>query len=495
MTIPESIRQHKPTGFGAVEIRALGGNFYVYLISSKWNAAKKRPQKITGKSIGKITEADGFIANANGMRLMQELRLVPDTAPTVRNYGAYETLQQISPDLEAQLKKFFPDLFREIRTLALLRLVDSVSPKLVRSAFLASYMSDLCPDIASSDAAVRKLIASLGAMQNRIDMFMRDSILPGASLIFDGTSFFVRMSDSLGAVGYNPCHSLNPQIRVLYIFDKDSKRPVFYKILQGSVVDKSAFIDTVRDAGCHDCVIIADKGFYSKRNVSALMEAQIRFILPLQDNTRNVEEKFYENLDDHKFDGLFSYKGRAIFYRKKRSGSEGNWIYTFRDNTRRDEMLARFVEKTEKEYGEEEQKPMDVLKQPRLGYFSFCSNIDEPAKEIYLAYKERWDIEECFDYLKNSVVPGASYARNDDYFRGWAFLNHMSLLYYYGLLKALSIAKLNDSYSADDVLKLTKNIYRVDSGDERGFCVSAVQKKTQTLLDSLGVDLLRKNRC
>ena len=136
--------------------------------------------------------------------------------------------------------------------------------------------------------------------------------------------------------------------------------------------------------------------------------------------------------------------------------------------------------------------PKDVIRQIRMGYFSFCSNLDLPAKEIYLDYKERWDIEQCFDYLKNSVISSDSHAHTDDYFRGWAFLNHISLLYYYGLLNALRNAGFTDKYSAEDVLKLTKNIYRVDSGDKQGIKVSAIQKKTKNVLDTLGVDLLRK---
>ena len=114
------------------------------------------------------------------------------------------------------------------------------------------------------------------------------------------------------------------------------------------------------------------------------------------------------------------------------------------------------------------------------------------AKEIYLSYKQRWDIEQCFDYLKNSVSSSASHAHTDEYFRGWAFLNHVSLLYYYGLINALRDILLDDKYSAEDVLKLTKNIYRVDTGDGQGVRVSAIQKKTQELLDALGVDLLRE---
>ena len=493
MRVPESIRKMKPTEFGAVEIRCFGeGKYYVYQISSRWDAEKNRPKKVTGKSIGKITEAEGFIPNANGLRLMKEMRLTPEAAPVVKNYGAYEMLQQLSPEIGEQLRKFFPDIFREIRTVSLLRLVDSVrSAKMIRPVFLDSYMSDICSDIAVSEGAVRQFVSKLGRMQDQLDAFMKAQIMPGTTLLFDGTSIFTRSADSLSEKGYNPEHRQNPQARILYIFEKDSHRPVFYRVVQGSIVDKTAFLDTVRAAGCKDCVIIADKGFYSKKNLSALMDAGMRFILPLQDNTVNVEPAFYRNTDDSKWDGVFSYNKRAVWYRKRASGNRGNFIYTFRDDSRKAELVGHFVERADKDYGEEGYAPMDVLKEIRMGYFSFCSNLDLPARDIYLNYKQRWDIEQCFDYLKNSVAGSASHAHSDDYFRGWAFLNHISLLYYYGLLNALRNSELDETYSAEDVLKLTKNIYRVNTGDDGGIRVSAIQKKTLELLETIKVDLLR----
>ena len=493
MSIPESIKKQKPTQFGALEIRSFGeGKYYVYQISSRWDPDKNRPQKVTGKSIGKITESDGFIPNANGLRLMKEKRLTPDIAPSVKNYGAYEMLQQLSPEMSSQLKEYFPDIFREIRTIALLRLADSItSSKLIQPMFLDSYLSDVCGDISVSEGSVRRFISRLGTMQDHLDAFMRSHVMPGTTLLFDGTSIFTRSADSLAAKGYNPEHSQNPQARILYVFEKDSHRPVFYRVVQGSIVDKTAFMDTVNAAGCNDCVIIADKGFYSKKNVSALLSAGMKFILPLQDNTVNVEEEFYTNTDDNKWDGVFPFNRRAVWYRKRPSGNKGNFIYTFRDDSRKAELVGHFVERADKDYGEEDFVPMDVIKEVRMGYFSFCSNLDVSAKEIYLYYKQRWDIEQCFDYLKNSVSSSSSHAHTDEYFRGWAFLNHISLLYFYGLLNALRKTKLDEKYSAEDVLKLTKNIYRVDTGDGLGAKVSAIQKKTQELLDVLGVDLLR----
>lgn len=494
MKIPASIMQQKPTQFGAVEVRCISGYYYVYRVTSKWNAEKGRPQKSTGKSIGKITEADGYIPNANGIRLMQEMRISPDVAPIVRNYGAYELFLQLSPLVSEQLRQQFPDVFREIRTIALLRLVDSItSAKMIQPLFLDSYMSDICADLSVSEVSVRRFVAKLGFMQDQQESFMRTQVMPKTTLLFDGTTIFSRSSDSLSAKGYNPNHSQNPQARLLYVFEKDSHKPVFYRVIQGSIVDKSAFLDTVSSSGCKDCIIIADKGFYSKKNVSALLEAGMRYILPLQENTVNVEIEFYENNDDNKWDGVFTYKKRAIWFRKRPSGNNGNYIYTFRDDFRKAEMVGRFVEKTEKDCGEEEHEAKDVLKEIRMGYFSFCSNLNVTAKEIYMNYKQRWDIEQCFDYLKNSVSTSASHAHNDNYFRGWAFLNHISLLYYYGLLNALRSKKLDNKYSAEDIIKLTKNIYRVNIGNGQGYKISAIQKKTQEVLSTLGVNLLRNN--
>ncbi|QEJ95568.1 transposase [Treponema phagedenis] len=494
MSIPQSIKQFRPTQFGAVEIRFIGNYYYVYQVSSKWDGAKGRAQKVTGKSIGKITEADGFIPNANGLRLMQQMRSTADVAPTVKNYGAYELLQQLAPELNDKLKQHFPDIFREIRTIALLRLVGSIcSDKMIQLLFLDSYMSTLCTDIAVSEASVRKFITLLGSLQEQADAFMRDQVMPANALLFDGTSIFTRSADSLAAKGYNPQHSRGTQARILYVFEKNSHKPVFYRVLQGSIVDKVAFMETVHAAGCKDCVIIADKGFYSKENLAALMNAGLQFILPLRKDTVNVEPAFYENTDDSKWDGVFTYNKRPIWFRKKPSGTKGNFIYTYRDDSRKAELVGQYVEKVEKFYGERTHEPKDVLKKIRMGYFSFCSNLDVSARDIYMNYKERWDIEQCFDYLKNSVSQSASHAHTDEYFRGWAFVNHISLLYYYGLLNALRNTKLDEQYSASDVLKLTKNIYLVDSGDNQGFKLSAIQKRTQRILDTLGIDLLRKN--
>ena len=61
MAIPDNIRIHKPdTGqYGAAEIRCIRNHFYVYEISSKWDAEKNRPKKSPGNASGRSLRKTG----------------------------------------------------------------------------------------------------------------------------------------------------------------------------------------------------------------------------------------------------------------------------------------------------------------------------------------------------------------------------------------------------------------------------------------------------
>lgn len=411
MSVPDSIRALKPTGFGRCKIQTVNGKYYVYEVHSLWDTKEKRKKTRLGKCLGKITEADGFIPN--GYAVSRHSDDAADSAGVrVLHFGAYELFRQLAPETEEDLRRFFPDRFREIRTLALTRLIDRAVPKYVEEVFLRSYLSEFSPDLAMSEMTVRGLVTVLGQDVNLTERFMQASITAGAQLVFDGTHFFAEFRDSLSRRGYNPDHSTRRQIRVLYVFDWTTKRPQFYQVFPGSQVDKTAFIEVVRASGCRDCVVIADKGFYSKKNAAALLHSNlhIEYILPLQKNTKLIKKSFYEAALDDSFDGIFLYSGRTIYYTSWQYGSEGNNIYAYYDPVRAAHERSR------------------ALAGSRDGHFAFISNIEAHSREVYELYKDRQLIEDMFDYLKNIIDVGPSYAHNDAYVRGWAFINHISLL-------------------------------------------------------------------
>ena len=132
----------------------------------------------------------------------------------------------------------------------------------------------------------------------------------------------------------------------------------------------------------------------------------------------------------------------------------------------------------------------NIFDDKRRGLFAFVSNTGNDAKQDYLYYKERWDIEQCFDYLKNAIDIGASHKRTNAELAAWSFINHISFLYFYGIVKALRSAELNGDYSPEDILSIGKNIYQVRNYvGSSSFRISEVPEKDLALLEKIGVNL------
>ena len=191
------------------------------------------------------------------------------------------------------------------------------------------------------------------------------------------------------------------------------------------------------------------------------MKEKLRFILPLQDNTTMIPKSFDSQEGDGRFDGRFTYKGRNIWYKVFPTGDNGNRIFIYQDDFRKAEYNSLFTERQEKAYGEVPLTDKDILSNNRRGLIAFVSNLDENAKEVYLDYKERWEIENCFDYMKNSVAKKPMHAHDNGSIDAQYFINHVALMYFYRLLRTMDKSGLKEEYSAEEIIKRGNNIYKI----------------------------------
>jgi len=479
MPVPEAIRKLKPTGLGPCEVREIKGHYYVYSVTSKWDSNKKRSQKITGPCMGKIIAQEGFIRS-------KKYKALPKTL-MVREYGVYTLLEQLNRDLYERLREYFPDIFREIFTIALLRIVHRCSGSTLKKFYDASILCTEHPELALSANSVTKFMSHLGEQRGAMVEFMRSYVSDETTLLFDGTNIFTSSdASSYARKGYNHGKRKTTQVNLLYIFDGASHMPVYYRMLPGNIVDKASLTASIRESGARGGIIIGDKGFYSKKNTAFLDEGGFSYILPLQGNTTYIDTSFAENLDRKKFDGYFFYHDRVIWYKKNQIGNKGHFVYIFQDDHLKGLKEAVYLAKAEEEY--EGHTKEQFFAKNRLGLIGFMSNLDEDTQDIYLKYKARWEIEECFDYLKNSVKIGACYRRSNEHMEAWAFLNHISLLQFYTLNRKITKAGLTVKYSAEDVIDISRNIYKVilDDGQQ---IISEISKKDRELLQKLDVEL------
>ena len=124
-----------------VEVKKIGNNYYVYSVSSVYDKEKKRPRKISGKYLGKITES-GIIR-----KIQRNIR-------TVFEYGNSQIIYSILQDIAAPLRKYFSSA-NEIMAMASVKAVRNIPLKYMDDAYSKLYMSrtivnagqDLCKNV------------------------------------------------------------------------------------------------------------------------------------------------------------------------------------------------------------------------------------------------------------------------------------------------------------------------------------------------------------
>jgi len=471
--IPDEIKAHRPKG---CEVHAIGGRYYVYKTTSVWDPEKKRPKKRTLGCIGKITAEEGFVPSAPKAY----------AGPVeVKEYGCYALFSALVPELLGQLvSSLGEDMGRRAYALAMVRLMGRATKAGVRRYYKGSWLSEGLPGLALSEGAVTGLMRALGNSRDRIIGLLAARLPAGAdTLLFDGTAVLSSSRDTAyaryGRTG-------KKQASLLYAFDAASHGPVWYRLLPGNVADTAAFKATLAESGLAGGTVVADKGFFSKANVSALDAARISYVLPLRADTTLVDTGFADEAGTAAWDGCFEYHGRVVWHKTVGVGDAGKLVHAFRDEGKRSLLEPDYVRRMDAGHGDCSREGLEG-RRARFGVCFIYTNLGSTAQQAYLAYKARWEIEECFDYLKNGLDLGTVYQRTNEEAEAWAFLNHLSLTMFYALYAALSKAGLPSRWTPESVMAMAKNINRVKVGGT--WLTTEVSKPDRDVLAALGVIL------
>ena len=473
--IPNDIKKHRPKGTAISRIR---NNYYVYEISSVYDKERKRSKRKTGACIGKITHDDGFIPNKKFLARSNTFK--------TKEFGASAFFLETNKDLISKLKKSFPNEYKRIFCIALLRVIDTTVFSKIGDEYNKSYLSNHFNDLALSKNTVGAFLDYLGNNEDSIKTFLKSILGNSEKLLFDGTSIFSNSENiDLNKKGYNNNGKSKSQINLLYAFSQSNGEPAYYRILPGNIVDKNAFKQTIVEMGLNKCIIIGDKGFHSKTNLKFLRDNKLKFIIPIAKNSK-LYNGFTEPIDDKKsYDGVFIFHGRPIWYRKIKVAKE--WVYFYLDPKKKEIKEAEYLSKIKDEH---ENYTMEKFmnKSIMFGVFAYVSNEDDSGENIYLTYKSRWEIEESFKNMKQNLELDTVNVSSSARLKGAIFLNHISLLIYYSLIKSLKNAKLYGRISPNEVISLLKHINLVIMNDDQSY-ISETTKKEKELILALGLNI------
>ena len=480
---PDWVLAHKRSG---AEIRHISGHYYLYSVSSKWNADKKRPQKITGKILGKITP-EGFVPSSkDGLR--RSLATGPDLSTVaVKEYGLCCFIQQHLKDLLARLAGHYPVEWQGLVALAYCRLAFQSSIRQMPFHLAHRYLSELYPHLALNDKKISLLLRQIGRDRARAAAFMRSFVQRGEHILVDLTHLPLKSEHiPLSRPGYNSHMDFQPQCNVLYVFSASLRLPVFYRLLPGNIREVKAIRLTLQESQVKDCVLVADKGFFSRQNIEALQADNLRYIIPLRRNNALIDGEKLRPDTIKSGANYFKFEKRFIWHNAKTS-PDGQTLFLFLDEALKLKEEQDYLRRIE-QLPENHTLQKFHEHKPRFGSIALLTNLtDKTPAEIYATYKGRAAIESMFDHLKNILEADRSYMQNEETLQGWLFVNHLALLTVYRIYHLLVEQKLIAKYSINDFIEHLKEIRTIKS--QNNWVLAEILKSTADLITKLNMKL------
>ena len=90
------------------------------------------------------------------------------------------------------------------------------------------------------------------------------------------------------------------------------------------------------------------------------------------------------------------------------------------------------------------------------GVFGIVSDLDVEPRVVFEQYKEREEIEQAFDFMKNDLEADRTYLGSDDAVRGYFVVVFLAMRLYFKILKRLHERGLAGKVSVREVLLLSK---------------------------------------
>jgi hypothetical protein len=496
MAFPEWVEKQKKRG---QEIKKINGKYYVYERKSRWDPQQKKSKKKTGEYLGRLTQ-DGFVP--------KRARLDTSSPILSMEYGASRFLAGLTGDLLEMLRsRFGDDTAERVYASAMMKIISPCPFRRVGGRYETSFMSWMLPGLALSPASMTGLLDRVGRDRRACAEFMRDAMEPAPYVLIDGTGTQSSSGGTCMAMpGHSNRHGFLPQVNQVYVLSAGGGggMPAFYRNVAGNIPDVTAFELTVEDAGVEGVTVIADAGFASGANFDMMAESGLSYIVPLKRNTSEVD------LGAVGYDTVFTYHHRAISAHAEEK--DGYRVCVFRDEKLRADEMADFVGRGEKANAAAEEKKgfdpgkdlRDIPAETGAKNSSFgtiilrTSLMETPPQEVYGMYKLRWEIEQLFDTMRNSLDADTSSMQDDEGFEAWSFVNHVMLIAACRILAIVREKNLAKQYSLSGIMDALSRVHMVQIASQ--WKMAETTKKTKKMLNDLVIDiepddtLLRKKR-
>jgi hypothetical protein len=368
------------------------------------------------------------------------------------------------------------NLFRETEPnspdtlLALLmhRLLDGYADSHANAFLNQTYASILYPEADLTSQGISRYLAKL-----RIDAIRRDFHRRYIAMMYPEGKPVGVLIDSTGLPNDIDLHitalsnhggGAVKEIRLIYVVDRDTFNPIYYRAIPGNIVDVVTLKGTISELQSVNVNVkysILDAGYNSESNLEELFSLDINFMTRLISNRGLYKELLAKNCD------TVMDPSNRIVYNKRLMFMTMN---TVKLNNNRIAYAYIGVDTAKKFDGiknlglrEDPKKPMSHeefdMKSKIAGMFVMISSVEMDKHEVLPYYYSRQTIEQIFDTSKNYARLLPLGVQSLETFNGHLLISFLTTIVYLKLQKIFHKQKYNTIDFITELRGLTCGVY------------------------------------
>jgi len=502
------------------------GITYVYESTSYWDREKNQPRN-RRVCIGKIS--DGQFVASKRLAPEQAAARDPQVVASAEIIGSSIVLDTITErlGLKKLLKSCFPDQFRHILTMAYY-----LTSRGGALSHCEAWSKTHAPDLTASLSSPR-ISGILGGItlddkQHFCKQWMK-RLSPEDYLCYDITSISsYAESNEYVRYGYNRDGEALPQINLAVLFGQKNHLPMYYQALPGSITDVTTLqnlVKTFKALDVNPLHHVMDRGFYSKKNIDALVAGRHKFTVsvPLSNQwVQNAIDDIYEDVQDPT--GYRQLDDEAIYVHSRLHpwGTENRrcYLHLYYNPYKRALAVDRFNKKLLGYKAElESGKPVNehseayntffiIKTTPKRGttvsyntqtvrqyinrYAGFQALLTNAVKdpiEAFQIYRDKDVVEKCFDDLKNALDMNRLRMHSSETVAGRLFVQFIAVICVSALRQEMRSTGLIKKYTARELLEEMETLMKIKYIGKYGHILTETTKAQREILEKLNINL------
>ncbi|ABR49269.1 transposase, IS4 family protein [Alkaliphilus metalliredigens QYMF] len=481
------------------------GTTYVYDSTNYWDKEKKQSRS-KRVCVGKLDENGNFIPSKRLMNpvVPQQAKQGPVPSTTVKHsyYGATYLFDAIGESLgiTADLKRCFPEIYKQILSIAYFLILEDRNSlsrfpkwdKTHRHPFGNCIPSQRSSDIFHSitEEAKERFFHLQGKRRMENEYWAYD------------TTSISSYSESLKQVKYgvNKEHDPLRQINLALLFGQESGLPFYYRKLAGNISDVKTVKNLLADIdllGLGKVKLVMDRGFYSEKNINALYQNHVKFLMATKVSLKFVQQELNKVRDNIRTRANYNatyqlyshttttawdysqerpYKGDVIkdtrrmylhiYFNGEKALEHENRFNAMLDileselisgkrNSEHEKQYAKYFEiATTPVRGTTVTAKQDIISKAEkdYGFFALISNeIKDPIIALE-TYRNKDLVEKAFGNLKERLNLRRTAVSSESSLEGKLFVQFVALIYLSHIKKKMSEKELYQSYTMQELL-------------------------------------------